>query len=150
MAQISTVYALSRYLLIHLYIGTYMQLLDAVSRIATLGVETSYRQTVALMIRGYYSQISTGGSVERKTSAPKSRTEYVEVYFSLIHCSFSEFFFSYYTNAHISNCHCKTLAAGFLTIASGLMNTKLRADYLHRLLSLCSDVGLTSESRSKG
>lgn len=74
-------------------IGTYMQLLDAVSRIATLGVETSYRQTVALMIRGYYSQISTGGSVERKTSAPKSRTEYVEVYFSLIHCSFSEFFF---------------------------------------------------------
>ncbi|KAG7573163.1 Armadillo-type fold [Arabidopsis suecica] len=98
-----------------------LQLLDAVSRIATLGVETSYRETVALMIRGYYSQISTGGSVERKTSAPKSRTEYVE-----------------------------TLAAGFLTIASGLMNTKLRADYLHRLLSLCSDVGLTSESRSKG
>lgn len=44
----------------------------------------------------------------------------------------------------------QTLAAGFLTIANGLMNTKRRADYRHRLLSLCSDVSLASESKTGG
>lgn len=44
----------------------------------------------------------------------------------------------------------QSLAAGFLIIASGLMNTKLRADYRHHLLSLCSDVSLASESKSGG
>lgn len=44
----------------------------------------------------------------------------------------------------------QTLAAGFLTIANGLMKTKLRADYRHLLLSLCSDVSLASESKSGG
>ncbi|KAJ0242191.1 Phosphatidylinositol 3-/4-kinase [Hirschfeldia incana] len=98
-----------------------LQLLDAVSRIATLGFEKSYRETVVLMTRSYLSKITMVGSKESKTSEPKSRTEHVE-----------------------------TLAAGFLTIANGLINTKHRADYRHRLLSLCSDVSLASESKSGG
>ncbi|WZY96960.1 hypothetical protein YC2023_069289 [Brassica napus] len=98
-----------------------LQLLDAVSRIATLGFEKSYRETVVLMTRGYLREILTVVSVESKTSEPTSRKEHVE-----------------------------TLAAGFLTIANGLMKTKLRADYRHLLLSLCSDVSLASESKSGG
>ncbi|XP_010500672.1 PREDICTED: phosphatidylinositol 4-kinase alpha 1-like isoform X2 [Camelina sativa] len=94
-----------------------LQLLEVVSRIASLGFEKSYRQTVVLMRRSYLSQIS----VESNTSAPESRSKHIE-----------------------------TLPAGFLTIACGLMKTKLRADYRHRLLSLCSDVGLASESKSGG
>jgi phosphatidylinositol 4-kinase len=42
----------------------------------------------------------------------------------------------------------QTLPAGFLLIASGLTSAKLRSDYRHRLLSLCSDVGLAAESKS--
>ncbi|CAF2097915.1 phosphatidylinositol 4-kinase alpha 1 [Brassica rapa] len=98
-----------------------LQLLDAVSRIATLGFEKSYRETVVLMTRSYLSKLSSVGAVESKTSAPEATTERVE-----------------------------TLPAGFLTIASGLTDTKLRSDYRHRLLSLCSDVGLAAESKSGG
>lgn len=57
-----------------------MQLLDAVSRIATLGFEKSYRETVVLMTRSYLSKLSSVGSVESKTSAPEATTERVEVY----------------------------------------------------------------------
>ncbi|CAA7048445.1 unnamed protein product [Microthlaspi erraticum] len=96
-----------------------LHLLDAVSRIATLGYEKSYRETVVMMTRGYLSKISTVGSVESKTSSPRSIAWHLE-----------------------------SLAAGFLIIARGLKNTKLRADYRHRLLSLCSDVSLASESKS--
>ncbi|KAF2608454.1 hypothetical protein F2Q68_00043396 [Brassica cretica] len=98
-----------------------LQLLDAVSRIATLGFEKSYRETVVLMTRSYLSKLSSVGSVESKTSAPEATTERIE-----------------------------TLPAGFLTIANGLADTKLRSDYRHRLLSLCSDVGLAAESKSGG
>lgn len=42
----------------------------------------------------------------------------------------------------------KTLPAGFQSIAKGLTNEKLRVDFRHRLLSLCSDVGLAAESKS--
>ncbi|CAH8301812.1 unnamed protein product [Eruca vesicaria subsp. sativa] len=96
-----------------------LQLLDAVSRMATLGFEKSYRETVVLMTRSYLRNISTVGSEEGNISEPKSRTKHLE-----------------------------TLAAGFLTIANGLINTKLRADYRHRLLSLCSDVSLATESKN--
>ncbi|ESQ30374.1 hypothetical protein EUTSA_v10012090mg, partial [Eutrema salsugineum] len=92
-----------------------LNLLDAVSRIATLGFEKSYRETVVLMTRGYLSKRSTEGSEESKTSALKSRTDH-----------------------------------DFLQLLVVLMNTKLRADYRHRLLSLCSDVSLASESERGG
>ncbi|KAJ6985494.1 hypothetical protein D5086_018456 [Populus alba] len=96
-----------------------LRLLDAVSRIAGLGFEKSYRETVVLMTRSYLSKLSSVGSAESKTLAPEATTERVE-----------------------------TLPAGFLLIASGLKNMKLRSDYRHRLLSLCSDVGLAAESKS--
>ncbi|XP_052198254.1 phosphatidylinositol 4-kinase alpha 1 [Diospyros lotus] len=96
-----------------------LRLLDAVSRIATLGFEKSYRETVVLMTRSYLNKLSSVGSAESKTQAPEANTERVE-----------------------------TLPAGFLLIASSLSNAKLRVDYRHRLLSLCSDVGLAAESKS--
>ncbi|XWS39824.1 hypothetical protein CRYUN_Cryun18bG0087700 [Craigia yunnanensis] len=96
-----------------------LRLLDAVSRMASLGFEKSYRETVVLMTRSYLSKLSSIGSAESKTLAPESTTERVE-----------------------------TLPAGFLLIATGLRSAKLRSDYRHRLLSLCSDVGLAAESKS--
>ncbi|KAI4318629.1 hypothetical protein MLD38_032306 [Melastoma candidum] len=96
-----------------------IRLLDAASHIASLGFEKSYRETVVLMTRSYLNKLSSLGSAESKTSAPEATTERVE-----------------------------TLPAGFLLIASRLTSTKLRSDYRHRLLSLCSDVGLAAESKS--
>ncbi|KAF8378354.1 hypothetical protein HHK36_029693 [Tetracentron sinense] len=96
-----------------------LRLLDAVSHMASLGFEKSYRETVVLMTRSYLNKLSTIGSAESKTLAPEATTERVE-----------------------------TLPAGFLLIAGGLTSTKLRSDYRHRLLSLCSDVGLVAESKS--
>ncbi|KAK4284694.1 hypothetical protein QN277_001489 [Acacia crassicarpa] len=96
-----------------------LQLLDAVSRMASLGFEKSYRETVVLMTRSYLNKLSSVGSAESKTEASEATTERVE-----------------------------TLPAGFLLIAGGLSDTKLRSDYRHRLLSLCSDVGLAAESKS--
>ncbi|XP_050363023.1 phosphatidylinositol 4-kinase alpha 1 isoform X2 [Argentina anserina] len=96
-----------------------LRLLDAVSRMASLGFEKSYRETVVLMTRSYLNKLSSLGSADNKTVPQEATTERVE-----------------------------TLPAGFLLIASGLTNTKLRSDYRHRLLSLCSDVGLAAESKS--
>ncbi|XP_026381763.1 phosphatidylinositol 4-kinase alpha 1-like isoform X1 [Papaver somniferum] len=96
-----------------------LQILDAVSRMACLGFEKSYRETVVLMTRSYLNKLSTIGSAESKTLAPEATTERVE-----------------------------TLPAGFLLIAGGIKSPKLRLDYRHRLLSLCSDVGLAAESKS--
>lgn len=56
-----------------------IQLLDAVSRMASLGFEKSYRETVVLMTRSYLTKLSTVGSVESKTEAPEATTERVEV-----------------------------------------------------------------------
>ncbi|KAJ6766108.1 PHOSPHATIDYLINOSITOL KINASE [Salix purpurea] len=96
-----------------------LRLLDAVSRIASLGFEKSYRETVVLMTRSYLSKLSSVGSAESKILAAEATTERVE-----------------------------TLPAGFLLIASRLKDMKMRSDYRHRLLSLCSDVGLAAESKS--
>ncbi|KAM0028833.1 putative 1-phosphatidylinositol 4-kinase [Helianthus debilis subsp. tardiflorus] len=96
-----------------------LRLLDAVSCIASLGFEKSYREAVVLMIRSYLSKLSSIGSAESKTLPPEANTERVE-----------------------------TLPAGFEAIARGLTNAKLRVDFRHRLLSLCSDVGLAAESKS--
>ncbi|KAK8562792.1 hypothetical protein V6N13_018647 [Hibiscus sabdariffa] len=96
-----------------------LRLLDAVSRMASLGFERSYRETVVLMTRSYLSKLSSAGSGENKSSTSEANTE----------CS-------------------ETLPAGFLLIATDLKNAKLRSDYRHRLLSLCSDVGLAAESKS--
>ncbi|KAK3023015.1 hypothetical protein RJ639_045009, partial [Escallonia herrerae] len=96
-----------------------LRILDAISRMASLGFEKTYREAVVLLTRSYLSKLSSVGSAESKTLAPEATTERVE-----------------------------TLPAGFLLLASGLTSAKLRSDYRHRLLSLCSDVGLAAESKS--
>ncbi|XP_020086249.1 phosphatidylinositol 4-kinase alpha 1 isoform X2 [Ananas comosus] len=96
-----------------------LRLLDAVSRVASLGFEKSYRETVVLMTRSYLDKVKTLGAVESNTIPPEATTERIE-----------------------------TLPAGFLLVASHLTSLKLRSDYRHRLLSLCSDVGLAAESQS--
>ncbi|XP_076897528.1 phosphatidylinositol 4-kinase alpha 1-like [Bidens hawaiensis] len=92
-----------------------LRILDAVSRMASLGFEKSYREVVVLMMRSYLSKLST----ESNTLPEEANSERIE-----------------------------TLPAGFESIARGLTNAKLRADYRQRLLSLCSDVGLAAESKS--
>ena len=57
-----------------------MQLLDAVSRMASLGFEKSYRETVVLMTRSYLNKLSSVGLAENKTEAPEATTEHVEVH----------------------------------------------------------------------
>ncbi|XP_022947644.1 phosphatidylinositol 4-kinase alpha 1-like isoform X2 [Cucurbita moschata] len=98
-----------------------LQFLDAVSRMASLGFEKSYRETVVLMTRSYLSKLSNAASAppESGGGTPEATTERLE-----------------------------TLPAGFFLIASGLANPKLRSDYRYRLLSLCSDVGLAADSRN--
>ncbi|KAI3446087.1 hypothetical protein Pfo_002752 [Paulownia fortunei] len=96
-----------------------LRLLDAVSRMASLGFEKSYREAVVLMTRSYLGKLSGVGSAESRTQVPEATTERIE-----------------------------TLPAGFLSIARGITSNKLRSDYRHRLLSLCSDVGLAAESKS--
>ncbi|XP_021731625.1 LOW QUALITY PROTEIN: phosphatidylinositol 4-kinase alpha 1-like [Chenopodium quinoa] len=95
-----------------------LRLLDAAARLASLGFEKSYRETVVLMTRSYLGKLSNVGSADSKTMAQEATTERVE-----------------------------TLPAAFLLIAQGLTEIKLRSDYRHRLLSLCSDVGLAAESK---
>ncbi|WOK93151.1 phosphatidylinositol 4-kinase alpha 1 [Canna indica] len=96
-----------------------LRLLDAVSRMACLGFEKSYRETVVLMTRSYLDKLKNIGLEENKTLPPEATTERLE-----------------------------TLPTGFLLVASRLTSSKLRSDYRHRLLSLCSDVGLAAESKS--
>lgn len=128
-----------------------LQLLDAVSRMASLGFEKSYRETVVLMTRSYLNKLSSIGSAESKTVAPEATTERVEVCILtftctihiLIRCLICRLIRWMLTGSITF----QTLPAGFLLIAGGLKNTKLRSDYRHRLLSLCSDVGLAAESQ---
>lgn len=96
-----------------------LRLLDAVARMASLGFEKSYRETVVLLTRSYLDKLSTVGSTQSRTLAPEATTERVE-----------------------------TLPAAFVSVASGLTDAKLRSDYRHRLLALCSDVGLVAESKT--
>uniref|UniRef100_A0A453H7A6 1-phosphatidylinositol 4-kinase n=2 Tax=Aegilops tauschii subsp. strangulata TaxID=200361 RepID=A0A453H7A6_AEGTS len=95
------------------------ELLDAISRVACLGFEKSYRESVVLMTRSYLDKVKAVGAAENNTLPSEATAERTE-----------------------------TLPAGFLLVASNLTSTKLRSDYRHRLLSLCSDVGLAAESKS--
>uniref|UniRef100_A0A453H6Y7 PI4-kinase N-terminal domain-containing protein n=1 Tax=Aegilops tauschii subsp. strangulata TaxID=200361 RepID=A0A453H6Y7_AEGTS len=96
-----------------------LKLLDAISRVACLGFEKSYRESVVLMTRSYLDKVKAVGAAENNTLPSEATAERTE-----------------------------TLPAGFLLVASNLTSTKLRSDYRHRLLSLCSDVGLAAESKS--
>lgn len=58
----------------------FLQLLDAVSRMASLGFEKSYREAIVLIIRSYLGKLSIVGSAESRTQAPEATTERVEVH----------------------------------------------------------------------
>ncbi|CAA2964442.1 Phosphatidylinositol 3- and 4-kinase family, ALPHA isoform 1 [Olea europaea subsp. europaea] len=45
------------------------ELLDAVSRMASLGFEKSYREAIVLMFQSYLSKLSSVGSAESRTEA---------------------------------------------------------------------------------
>lgn len=49
------------------------------SRVASLGFEKSYRETVVLMTRSYLNKLLTLGSADSKTLAAEATTERVEV-----------------------------------------------------------------------
>lgn len=76
-----------------------LQLLDAVSRMASLGFEKSYREAVVLMTRSYMSKLADVGSAESKTQAPEATTERIEVYFNVA----SESLVAYSVRRLISN-----------------------------------------------
>ena len=61
------------------FFHTLWQLLDAVSRMASLGFEKSYRETVVLMTRSYLNKLSSLGSADNKTVPQEATTERVEV-----------------------------------------------------------------------
>lgn len=60
-----------------------LQLLDAVSRMASLGFKKSYREAMVLMTRSYLGKLSSVGSAESRTQVPEATTERVEVQPSL-------------------------------------------------------------------
>lgn len=57
------------------------QLLHAVSQMASLGFEKSYRETVVLMTRSYLDKLKSLGCAESETLPPEATTERVEVWF---------------------------------------------------------------------
>lgn len=70
-----------------------LQLLDAVSHLASLGFEKSYREAIVLMTRSYLSKLSDIGSAESKTLVPEATTERIEV--CCIFCILVSFGFIY-------------------------------------------------------
>lgn len=56
-----------------------LQLLDAVSRMASLGFEKSYREAIVLMTRSYMSKLASIDSAESKDLPEEANTERVEV-----------------------------------------------------------------------
>lgn len=58
---------------------TTFQLLDAVSRMACLGFEKSYRETIVLMTRSYLDKLKSLGSAEEKALPQEATTERIEV-----------------------------------------------------------------------
>lgn len=83
-----------------------LQLLDAVSRMASLGFEKSYREAVVLMTRSYMSKLADVGSAESKTQAPEATTERIEVCFNIASENgsiFCEETLIYQMDAHLFN-----------------------------------------------
>lgn len=58
---------------------TLLQLLDAISRVACLGFEKSYRESIVLMTRSYLDKVKAVGSAENNTVPSEATTERIEV-----------------------------------------------------------------------
>lgn len=70
----------------------FFQLLHAVSQMASLGFEKSYRETVVLMTRSYLDKLKSLGCTESETLPPEAITERVEVWFMFLNFNFSIIF----------------------------------------------------------
>lgn len=57
-----------------------LQLLDAISRVACLGFEKSYRESIVLMTRSYLDKVKALGVSENNTVPSEATTERTEVY----------------------------------------------------------------------
>lgn len=56
-----------------------LQLLDAISRVACLGFEKSYRESIVLMTRSYLDKVKALGASENNTVPSEATTERTEV-----------------------------------------------------------------------
>jgi hypothetical protein len=84
-------------------------LLDAISHVACLGFEKSYRESIVLMTRSYLDKVKAVGASENNTLPSEATTERTEVCDELLRilsiwqkCNFNLFFFIFYTN-YVSN-----------------------------------------------
>jgi hypothetical protein len=57
----------------------FLQVLDAVARMACLGSDKAYREVVVLLTQNYVSKLSVVGSSQSRTLAPEAMTERLEV-----------------------------------------------------------------------
>jgi PI4-kinase N-terminal region len=94
------------------------QLLDAVSRVASLGFEKSYRETVVLMTRSYLDKVKTVvGTSDSSTLPAEAMAERVEVRFLLTYydyCSFSFIFLSFMPSNILYSTHMPLKTANLL------------------------------------
>ncbi|KAL2479235.1 Phosphatidylinositol 4-kinase alpha 1 [Forsythia ovata] len=105
-------------------------LLDAVSCIASLGFEKSYREAIVLMIRSYLSKLSTVGSAE-------SRTQTLPAGFLLVAKGImSNQLCSDYRHRFLSLCSDVGLAA---ESKSGRSGADFLGPLLHAVAEMCSD-----------
>lgn len=94
-----------------------LQVLNALARMACLGCHKSYREIAVQLTGSYVNRPSTLESAYSRL-APELATEFEE-----------------------------TLPCAFLYISQSLNDPRMRTDYRHRLLVLCSDVGLATEAK---
>lgn len=84
-----------------------LQLLDAISRVACLGFEKSYRESIVLMTRSYLDKVKALGASENNTLPSEATAEHTEVcdelckklvlYVYLMKCDF-DFFSMFHAN----------------------------------------------------
>jgi len=70
---------LNKGILFGTHLVTILQLLDAISRVACLGFEKSYRESIVLMTRSYLDKVKALGASENNTVPSEATTERTEV-----------------------------------------------------------------------
>lgn len=70
---------LNKDILFGTHLVTILQLLDAISRVACLGFEKSYRESIVLMTRSYLDKVKALGASENNTVPSEATTERTEV-----------------------------------------------------------------------
>ncbi|CAK9176707.1 unnamed protein product [Ilex paraguariensis] len=119
------------------------------------------------MTRSYLIKLSSVGCAKSETLAPEAMDRSFGESFLLTNRSSPAIFYLSKSNEAVKGAfgkstkeeeeekgnpvklhRCLSHVKVFIWFASSLNGTKLRSDYFHWMLSLCSDVGLAAESRS--